>query len=97
MAELIRVNGPRTTCAFDNLRHNMREVYYRLLAAGVTPTHWVAGREPLQAYELLSEQNDPPITTFKGLPGTLAPEPDMEDRLRFLRHGEVVGEIVRIS
>lgn len=96
IVEPIRVNGTRTTCAFDNLRMAMRDVFYRLVESGRTPTHWVAGLKALSAYELLSDQNDPPVTTFKGLPGTLGIGMET-DRLEFRRNGEVVGVVWNIS
>jgi hypothetical protein len=96
MADPIVEIAARTTCAFDNLRPCMRSVFYRLVEAGNTPTHWVAGLKALSGYEALSEQNDPPVTTFKGLPGTLGIGMET-DRLEFRRNGEVVGVIARIS
>lgn len=95
-AAVIEVNASRTTCAFDNLRQVMRDVFYQLEAKGLKPTAAKAGRWVLVGYEMLSEQNDPPVTTFKGIPVTLAPEIDRE-RMEFWCGDRLVGVVKGIS
>lgn len=93
---VVTLNAIRTCIYFDNLRHCMREAFYRCVEAGLTPTHWVAGREALIGYEGFCEQNDPPVTMFKGLPGTLGLDLP-GDRLEFRRDGRVVAVLTHIN
>jgi hypothetical protein len=95
-AAVIETHGARLTCAFDQLRGVMRDVFYRLEAAGLKPTHARAGHRALIGYEGLCEQNDPPVTTFKGIPITLGPEM-APDRLAFFCGGRLVACIANIS
>lgn len=94
--ERLVMNSARTSCAYDNLRHVMRNMFYRLTLAGTQPTGIRAGLDTLIGYEMLSEQNDPPVTTFKGvaveLDGTLPP-----DQMRFVCGNDVIGEIHHVS
>ena len=93
---MVEVYGPKTTCAYDNLRARMREVYYGLAAAGMPVSHLTAAGRVLAAYDMLSEQNDPAVTTFKGLPIRFdAAVPDGE--LWFVSGEAVVGKVTHIS
>lgn len=88
--------APRTTIHFDNLRGAMREAYYDVLTAGIRPTHLLASGTALRGYEAHAGQNDPPVTTFKGLP--IYCDPTMpHDEMRLLNGGEVVAVIRYIS
>jgi hypothetical protein len=93
---MIRFSAARTSCQFDNLRNSMRHLYYKLVAADLQPTHILAGRDVLAGYEMLSEQNDPPITTFKGLPVRFSPHV-AGDVMEFYCGREQVGELWGIS
>lgn len=94
--DVITRNGSQTSCPFDNLRAAMRDVYYELALVGRRPTHLAASKRPLCGYEMLCEQNDPPITTFKGLPIRLdVMVPD--DELWFMWDRTRLGRIWAIS
>lgn len=92
----ITKNASRYTCAFDTLLSEMRDVFYRLVGAGFSPTHIVSAHAPLCAYEEQSLQHDPPVSTFKGLPLLLSVEIP-GDEMRFMRGSEVLARLHSIS
>ncbi len=75
----------------------MRRAYYDLQARGEVVASIGSALQPLAGYEALSEQNDPPVTTFKGIPVRLdATLPEDEMQLR-AADGTVLARIVGIS
>ena len=93
---MIEKMAPRKSCSFDNLRNTMRDTYYELAQASTRITHLTAGRIALSGYDNLSEQNDPPVTTFKGLPVLFDPAL-LDNEMRFHNGGAVVAVIRHIS
>lgn len=100
---VIEVNAARTCTRADNLCSSMREVYYRLIAAGIRPTHIYAAPLPLVYYEeLLRASPDPttisaaPNTFFKDLLMT-CPEAIASDEVHFMFKQEVAGKVTNIS
>lgn len=86
-------NASRTCTAYDNLQDVMRWVFYQVVNK---PTHILAARSALMAYEAVALQHDPAVTTFKGVP-MLLDDDVPPDEMHFMRNGLVVGRIRNIS
>lgn len=95
---MIRVDGTKTTCAFDNLLGAMRVAFYETVASGTTVDEVRSAVKPLCGYEQITSKGpeDTEPTTFKGIPVVVdASIPARE--IQFRSRGECVAVVYNVS